>query len=425
MRGVTGSGQDLVPASASKEKPSRLAHRRRQEARTRRRLVVALLLAVVVALVAGSILKVPVIDFPRRAWLWVREKAFPRGEIGGGEKESYLFQTNPQTGRPLQGGVSVLLGLTERPEGEGTGDLLYLALLTFHPDQEGLEAYLVPEALMAFDASGNPVRLRECLRREKGTDLLRSTVEKLSGTEVHYLLLCGFREAVRMAQSLDLPPVFLAEEARFRDPLSGEAQTIPAGQRIGDADRLLYYLLATDRPDPWDGYFRRVERLRDYLPRAMEALAARGDLPEDLPFGEDGLLLLPGTGSGARDASYVLSMLQAVANAAGQEVPCRGVPRVEVLNGCGVPDLGRKVGERLADMGIPLGETGKNAKVVVNGEEVNDFSHQESLIICRSADPKARAFARFLGVQLSVGDVREEPGAGAEVVVIAGKDLAS
>jgi hypothetical protein len=137
------------------------------------------------------------------------------------------------------------------------------------------------------------------------------------------------------------------------------------------------------------------------------------------------MTLVPGTGSEARDASYLVSMLQAAVTAAGREIPCRGIPRVDVLNGCGVPDLGRKVGERLADMGVPLGETGKNAKVVVNGEEVNDFSHQESLIICRSADPRALAFARYLGVQLSVKEVREEVGPGAEVVVIAGRDMAS
>lgn len=426
MREVNEGGGERTSTSRRKEKPSRLARQHRREARLRRRLLLGLLLFLAMVLAVGSVLDVPVIDFPRRAWTWVRERMLSSGEEGAGELPAYLFRTHPQTGKRLEGSVSVLLGVTGSPEGEGGSELLYLALVTFPSGQGGLDVYMIPEVLLAYDASGSPVRLRECLQRERGSDLLRSTVENLSGTEVRYLLLCDYRVAVLTMQSLELPPVVLGEDVQFRDPVSGETQTVYAGQRIGDTDRLLCYLLAADRPDYWDAYFRRVDRAKEYLPRALEALAAQEEvLPEEFPSSEGGVSLVPGTGSEAKDVSYLASMLQAAAATAGREASCRGVPRVDVLNGCGVPDLGRKVGERLADMGVPLGETGKNAKVVVNGEEVNDFSHQESLVICRSADSRALAFARFLGVQLSVDEVREELGPGVEVVVIAGRDLAS
>jgi len=421
------SDRDTASAIPGKEKPSRLARHRREEARFRKRLAFSMSAILVVAFCVGSLLDLPVLNFPRGAWRWLRERVASSGGNEGGETESYLFQVHPQSGKVLGDTVSVLLGVTGNREAGDGEDLLYLALFTFHLDRSELEVYVIPEMLMAYDASGKPVRLRESLRGEKGEDLLRSTVGNLSGTVIDYLVLCDFREAVLVAQSLGLPPVLLEEEAHFLDPLTGERQSVLAGQRIGDADRLLYHLLATDRPDYWDGYFQRVERLRGYLPRALQALseAEGGEALESL-LGHGGrTVIVPGNGSASRDAAYVASMLKAATRAAGQEIPCRGVPRVEVLNGCGVPELGRKVGWRLADLGIPLGDTGRNAKTVVNGEEVNDFSHQESLIICRSMDPKVKAFARYLGVQLSVREVREEPGAGEEVVVIAGRDLST
>lgn len=426
MKEEPDSRRDSAPESRMKEKPSRLARHRREEARLRRRLTLGLVGILAVALVVGSILDLPVASFPRHAWRWLRARISSPGSPEE-EAPTYLFRTHPQTGKQLENGVSVLLGLTAGKEGEGPGDLLYLVLFTFLPQGGGLEAYVIPEMLLTYDASGSPLRLRESLRRDKWEDLLRSTVGNLAGVEVDYLLLCAFRDAVRALQSLELPPVVLEEDAQFRDPVTGERQSVFAGQRIGDADRLIYYLLAVDRTDYWDGYFRRVDRLKEYLPRALGALGekAGAEEPWELLGEGGGITLYPGTGSAGRDASYVLSMLQAAVAAAGRELPCRGIPRVEILNGCGVPELGRKVGNRLADMGIPLGDTGRNAKVVVDGEEVNDFSHQESLIICRSADPRARAFAKYLGVQLSVKEVREEPGPGAEVVLVAGRDMAS
>ncbi len=423
MERLPESGRSGDTGSPPREKPSRLARRHRRESRFRKRLAAVLILLVLAALVSGWVLDLPVIGLPRRAWERLRQR--DSGPSGIQESQEYLFQTHPQTGRRLEGDISVLLCLTGRT-GEGEApEVLYLALFTLAPENGGLQAYLVPEVLLTYDASGRPLRLRDSLRGEGGDDLLRSTVGNLAGTEVDYLLRCDLRDAVRIMQSLDLPPVVLEEDAQFRVPLSGEVQSVFGGQRIGDADRLLYYLLAADRADYWDGYSRRVERLREYLPRALESLCRGGGgmSPEEVTEGWGSVILVPGTGSAERDASYALSMLRAAAAVQG-EIACRGVPRVEVLNGCGVPELGRKVGERLADMGIPLGETSRNAKAVVDGEEVNDFSHLESLIVCRSADPRARAFARYLGVQLSVREIKEEPGAGAEVVLIAGKDMA-
>ena len=82
------------------------------------------------------------------------------------------------------------------------------------------------------------------------------------------------------------------------------------------------------------------------------------------------------------------------------------------------------MGEQLNSLGVPVAGTAGNAKVVVEGEEVNDFTHEVSTIVYRSEDARVEAFARYLGILLSIEDVRFEPGPEAEIVIIAGRDLA-
>jgi hypothetical protein len=138
----------------------------------------------------------------------------------------------------------------------------------------------------------------------------------------------------------------------------------------------------------------------------------------------EGYLLDPSTGTPEGDRRYLASMLQSFVSLQESELVIRSVPSVEVLNGCGVPDLGSRVGDRLASLGVPVAGTGGNAKVTVDGEEVNDFSHEVSTIIYRSEDPRVKAFAAYLGVLLSIEDVVSEPGPGSEIILIAGRDLA-
>jgi hypothetical protein len=140
-------------------------------------------------------------------------------------------------------------------------------------------------------------------------------------------------------------------------------------------------------------------------------------------LGED-YTLDPAGGSVDEDRSYLASMLKSFSDLEKGELAVRAVPAVEVLNGCGVPDLGKKVGEQLNSLGVPVAGTAGNAKVVVEGEEVNDFTHEVSTIVYRSEDARVEAFARYLGILLSIEDVKFEPGPETEIVIIAGRDLA-
>ena len=422
----TGGDRERKAKPDAKEKLSRVNKRHRKSAKKKRRVFLVVVLVLGAVLAVGAAFDIPYINIAREAGSWIGERF-----EGSGEKEEpapeYLFFTDPQNGRRMEGEVSVLLGIyMTTGEGQTARVILDLALLSYDSSEGKGEIYLIPETSVAYGAEGEQTDLKRALQEEGGEDLLRSTVGNLTGSEVDYLLLLDFWEAMRLVQGLGPPPIVLDEKTVLVNPLNGETNFLVPGQEIGDADRLLFYLLATDHLEMWSAFSARLERARQYLPEALGAFAS-----EDLdglfemlpPLGED-YTLEPGTGSTQEDTRYLASMLQSFAALDEGELAIGAVPAVEVLNGCGVPDLGKKVGDRLALLGVPVAGTGGNAKITVDGEEINDFSHEVSSIIYRSEDPRVEAFARDLGVLLSIDDIRSEPGPGVEIILIAGRDLA-
>lgn len=422
-----GNGVESGATGAEKEKLSRLNKRHKKEARKKRRLLVVVLLLVVCVLAVGAVLDIPYINAAREAGSWIADRF-----ASGGEEEKpapdYLYFTQPRGTGEFEGEVAVLVGLyaSER-NGQPSRDILGLALFIYDRESGGGQAYLIPETSVAYDAAGRQTDLSRTLLEEGGKDLLRSTVSNLAGTEVDYLLLLDFWEAVKLVQGLQPPEVFLDEQTVLVNPLNGETDFLVPGVEVGDADRLLLYLLATDELETWPAFGARLKRARAYLPRFLSALGREGagDLEGQLSQLGDAYQLEPGTGSSPQDARYLASMLRSFAVLDGGDFAVRAVAVVEVLNGCGVPDLGKNVGERLASLGVPVAGTGGNAKITVDGEEINDFSHEVSTIISRSQDPRVEAFARYLGVLLSIEDVISEPGPGPEIILIAGRDMAT
>ncbi|RJP29379.1 MAG: LytR family transcriptional regulator [Actinobacteria bacterium] len=409
-----------------KEKLSRVSKRHRKEARKKRRVVIVVLLAVGVVLAVGAIFDIPYINVAREAGSWIGER-FSAPQENEEPVPDYLYFTHPHSEKRLSGDVSVLLGIYEDEGGEESRRVvLDLALLSYDTDNGTGEVYLVPETSVAYNASGQQTDLRMALQEEGGEDLLRSTVGNLCGGEVDYLLLLEFWEAVRLLQGLQPPAVSAGDVIVLVNPLNGETNFVAEGQEIKDADRLFFYLFATDYLEMWESFSRRLERAREYLPGMLEGLKAEDTdgIQEMLSsLGQD-YLLDPGTGSTQNDRRYLASMLQAFAGLEKADLVIDAVPAIEVLNGCGVPELGKKVGDRLASLGVPVAGTGGNAKMVVDGEEINDFDHAVSSIIYRSEDPRVEAFARYLGVLLSIDDIKAEPGPGVEIILVAGRDLA-
>jgi len=418
---------ELKGTPEGKEKLSRVNKRHRKEAKKKRRFLLVALLLVGVVLAVGAIFDIPYINVAREAGSWIGER-FSSSTESEEPVPDYLYFTEPESGKKLSSDVSVLLGIYSTGGSEETQKaIIGLALLTYDTETGMGDLYLIPENSVAYDASGEQTDLRQVLQEEGGEDLLRSTVSNLSGSEVDYLLLLEFWEAVGLLQGLEPPGVVMEDNTVLVNPLNGETNYLTQGQEIKDADRLLFYLLATDYLDMWESFSGRLERTRDYVPKALQKIAAENSDSVQVMLSSlgDGYLMEPGSGSLQEDRRYMASMLQAYADLKEEDLTIEAVPAVEVLNGCGVPELGRKVGDRLSALGVPVAGTAGNAKVVVEGEEVNDFTHETSSLIYRSENPRVEAFARYLGVLLSIEEISSDPGPGAEIIIIAGRDMAS
>ncbi len=416
---------EAAAPSSHKQKLSRLKKRRSREARKKRRIVLAILLLLACVLAAGAVFDIPYINVVREAATWAKGR-FASGGVGEEGGPAYLYFTHPQEARELGGEVSILLGVyAGEVKGEPARDILALALLTFDREGGGGELYLIPETSAAYNAEGGETDLSRALYEEGGEDLLRSTVSNLAGTQVDYLLLLDFRGALKLLQGTLPPAVLLEEETVLVSPLNGETDFLFSGQEIRDADRLILYLLAGDEPEAGASFSSRLARTKAYLP---DFLSACGQVEAEalavvLSALDGGYRLEPGAGSARGDADYLASMLRSFADLGEGRLAVKAVPAVEVLNGCGVPDLGRMLGDRLAALGVPVAGTGGNAKISVDGEEINDFSHEKSTIKYRSQDPRTEAFARYLGVLLSIAELVSEPGPGPQIIIVAGRDL--
>lgn len=409
-----------------KEPLSRVSRHQKKSSKRKRRIFLIIVLVLGAVLAVGAAFDIPYINVAREAGSWLGER-FSGSDTEAESAPDYLYFTNPETGRNMGGEISTLMGLYRVEEGEGEQRIILdLALLTYDTDKGVGEIYMIPETSAAYNVAGEKTDLARALQEEGGENLLRSTVGNLAGSEVDYLFLVEFWEAVGLVQGLGLPPVTLAEQTVLVHPLNSETNFLVAGQEMGDPDRLIMYLMATDYLQMWEAFSMRLERAQEYLPEAFGRLrpVAEDDMEEMLSSLEEDYTLDPGSGSVDGDRSYLASIIKSFSELEDSELAIRAVPAVEVLNGCGVPDLGKKVGERLDSLGVPVAGTAGNAKVIVEGEEVNDFTHEVSTIIYRSEDGRVEAFARYLGVLLSIEDVRFEPGPEAEIIIIAGRDLA-
>ena len=403
-----------------KEKISRVGRRHQKEAKRKRKVIIVLILVVGAVLAVGGIFNIPYINVVREGGSWIGER------FSGTTEEDitspqYAFLTEPLSGRYNSGEVEIILALYDSTDNSDA--VVGLALLTYNVEAAEGEMYVLPENTTAYNAAGEEIELSQALEEEGGADLLRSTVNNMTGADADYLVRMGFRDGVLSVQRLGFPPKLMEEDEVLVNPISNEYSYIDAGQEVGDADRIISFLLAAESEDINEV---RVKRAREYMPSALAVVSGVdiSQLQESLDHLEGDDLIDPSPGNKEEELRYLASMIQAFADIEEGKLVYRGVPRVEVLNGCGVPDLGKKVGDELTAKGVAVAGTGGNAKTTVDGEEVNDFSHETSSIIYRSQDKRVVAYAEYLAVLLSISEVNFEPGPGPEIVLIAGRDRA-
>ncbi len=400
-----------------KEKLSRVSRSQQKQAKKKRRLILLIILLVVVVLGAGAAFNLPYINVARRGGKWLADKISASSE-NQDKKSQYLFLTQPQSGKILTGMVSSLIAVYMGNGQDRT--ILGMALLSYDTDlKEGL-IYILSEGATAYNASGQKVELSQALKNEGGLDLLRNTAGNICGLNIDYVVLLGFDGAVQLVHELALPPLLLSDNTVVDNPTNGDQSHLSGGEEIEDADRIVSYLLSFDSNSKREA---RLERAKAYLPDALHGLQGKtlDQLAERLSGLGAELSLNPAAKTSGEDQKYFASMIEALSAA---HLTIKAVPRVEVLNGCGIPDLGRKVGDQLTSLGVLVGGTGGNAKITVDGQEYNDFSHEKSSIIYRRDDPQVKAYAQYLGVLVSIDDVTYDSSPGPDLVIIVGKDKA-
>jgi LytR cell envelope-related transcriptional attenuator len=417
---VSKAKQQQDAEKQDKEKLSRVSRSQQKQSRQKRRMVLVVILLVVVVLGIGAALNVPYINIARRGVEWASDK------ISGSSNQhrnspKYIFFTVPQSGKALSGTVSTLLGIYK---GGGKDRIIVgMAVLSYDANLGQGEVYILSEGATAYNAAGQKIELSQALQNDGGLDLLRATVANISGLNIDYVALLGFNGAVQMLQAMQAPGLTIGEDTAVVNPVNGDVSHLFAGQEVGDCDRILSYLLAYDNDDRRR---ERLERATEYLPEALHVIGSEtlSQIEDNVSLAGGELSFNPANKTSQEDQEYLASMIQAFANLSPASLSIKAVPRVEVLNGGGIPELGKKIGDKLTSLGVLVGGTGGNAKVTVDGQEFNDFSHDKSSIIYRKDDPRIKAYAQYLGVLLAIEDVHFDSNPGPDLVVIVGKDKA-
>jgi len=289
------------------------------------------------------------------------------------------FLTNPASSQAIDAASVNILILTYEDR-DPSQPITNLLVAGYGLQVPGAEFYSLPADLLAHTSDGKNMKLSEALKYGGGKVLLASSeVQRILGEQVHYCLLLKETETVRVAETLGL----------------------------------------ANRGD---------QSLSDYLPGALASLHGlkAKDLADRAAEAAGAFEKSPSFSSSEQQTAYITDMVSGFAALPAAQVSFREVPGVEILNGCGAPGIGGQAQKRLEDYGFPVKDSGRNAKKMVNGEEVNDFSYEKSVIYYHAADARVEAYARYLQIALSVQSIelREDAVLGeGTITLILGKDM--
>ncbi len=301
---------------------------------------------------------------------------------GGSSNQSLSFLTNTTSGQAVSADSINILVMTyeDRDPNQPITDIL---IATYGVQSTGAEFYGLPTGLLAHTSDGKTIKLWEALKYGGGkTGLATSEVQRILGESVHYTLLLKETDKQVLAETLGVP--------------------------------------SESEDGSWDGYLSsalaslRTQKSADLEKRAKEAAA---------------FFQRSSSFSGAdQQAQYFADMVKGFAALEPDQVTYRAAPVIEILNGCGAPGIGEQALNKLESYGFAVQDYGRNAKKMVNGEEVNDFSYVKSVIYYYAADGRLEAFARHLQSILVVEtlEFREDPVLGeGTITLVIGNDLVS
>lgn len=391
---------------------------RREEEHTRKRKR-WVLVTLVVILAAAAVLAVLEGDRVKDAAGWFSDKISSIWEEDQGDRDETgnLYLTNPVTGQGFQDEAVNTLVCVDNNQ------ILSVLLISLNGNGS-MKCYLIPEDIVGKSQAGNDLSLSQALTSspERMTEL-RYMVESLTGQPVHYVTVFPLKKLLLLADGLEFPPIKMASDTDVFNLYNGNWEKLVAGQEIKDADRILSYLMALGDPEEYE---QREQRTAAYLPELMPALATltEEELAEALVIETGTFSLNPSTSGEQERADYLASLIAAWSEGFGEGCAYFSAPEIEILNGCGVVGAGNDMRTRLESRGFEVAESGKNAKIIADGQEVNDFSHQASVIRYNSSDPLAEAYARYIAMLYKIPQVEYAEG-GRGITIIVGSDLAS
>ncbi len=331
-----------------------------------------------------------------------------------------IFFHNPINGQEYEGRWINTLSVIK----DGENKIHALLYTSFDREDNSTTFFWIPEGVKGKSSDGKDLTLAESLRASGGKlTNLRTMVESMVGEKIHFIIIVDLADLTSIAERLMLPAMIVENKVEVYNPFTGEEQKMYEGQNLKDKESLLAYLLAEREPNQ---YRARVSRGSSYFPEMFKKLREKDDekVREELMEISSMISLTPSPKDDSEKAHYLTAMINAWGHKADEGIGCLSVPEIEILNGCGTPGAGLQMKERFEAKGFEVAEAGKNAKILQDGREVNDFSYDKSVIVFHSQERLIESYTRYLAVIFSIGRIEYREGDPGKITMIVGSDLA-
>lgn len=312
-----------------------------------------------------------------------------------------------------------------------------LMLVSFDPERNRISALSIPrDTRVTIPGVGiNKVNASYAFG---GPGLTVRTVEQTLGVPIHYYVKLGPESFARIIDAVGGVEIDVEKDMKYTDRWAGLYINLKKGRQLLNGEQAMHY--ARFRHDP-QGDIGRVERQQKVLlalfaklkspatvlsaPQLLKAFAENtqtnltltelmtlGVFTARLDTGDLTVTTLPGQfgpvywePDDARIRQTIAEMFY------GVDAGMLASTAIEILNGSGVPGLGRQTALRLQQLGFRIVRV-DNAPAI----------SETTTIIDRAGRPQV---ARLLAEILGRYRITHEPGAGPDITVIVARDLAS
>lgn len=312
-----------------------------------------------------------------------------------------------------------------------------LVVISFDPDRDRISALSIPRDTQAA-IPGVGLNKINAAYAFGGPSLTIRTVEDLLGIPMHYYVKLGPASFARIIDAIGGIDIDVEKDMKYTDRWAGLYINLKKGRQLLDGEHAMHYIRF--RHDV-QGDIGRVQRQQKVLltvfqdlkspatvlaaPQLLRAfventqtnltmteLITLGWFALRLESSELQMAMLPGEVGPVYVIPDMAKARQLITQMFfGVDPEMLASTTIEVLNGSGVPGLGRHTAERLQRLGFRIVRVDTAPTPV-----------ERTTVIDRAGRPEvARLIAEILGQK----PVTHEPGAGADITVLVARDLAA